>query len=78
MTGRQPSFEEALTELENIVARLEAGSLNLEEMLSLFERGQELATLCHKVLDEAELRLEQLGDTANSAFEITPIDEIEE
>ncbi len=58
----QPSFEDALSELEEIVARLESGELTLEESLSLFERGQRLAALCHATLDKAELRLEELGD----------------
>jgi len=54
------SFEEALTELEAIVAKLEAGELTLEESLALFERGQKLAALCNRQLDEATLRVEQL------------------
>ncbi len=61
-------FEEALTELQSIVERLEAGDLTLEEMLTLFERGQELAALCNKVLDEAELRLEQLRSTSDGGY----------
>ena len=56
------SFEEALTELDDIVAKLEAGDLTLEESLSLFERGQKLAARCNKQLDEASLRVEQLSE----------------
>jgi exodeoxyribonuclease VII small subunit len=56
------SFEEALTELDSIVAKLEAGDLTLEESLALFERGQKLATRCNKQLDEASLRVEQLSE----------------
>lgn len=56
------SFEEALTELDDIVAKLEAGDLTLEESLSLFERGQKLASRCNKQLDEASLRVEQLSE----------------
>jgi exodeoxyribonuclease VII small subunit len=58
--SEQLSFEDALAELEDIVARLEAGELTLEESLALFERGQRLAGLCHAALDRAELRLEEL------------------
>ncbi len=54
------SFEEALVELEEIVTKLEAGELTLEESLALFERGQKLAALCNQQLDEASLRVEQL------------------
>ena len=56
------SFEEALTELDSIVAKIEAGDLTLEESLALFERGQKLATRCNKQLDEASLRVEQLTE----------------
>lgn len=55
-------FEEALAELEQIVERLEAGELTLEESLALFERGQELARLCNQRLEAATLRVEQLTE----------------
>ena len=54
------TFEQALQELENIVAQLEAGELTLEESLDLFERGQILAKRCAGQLEEATLRVEQL------------------
>jgi len=54
------TFEEALQELESIVAQLETGDLSLEESLTLFERGQFLAKRCASQLDEATLRVEQL------------------
>lgn len=53
-------FEEAFEELAELVAKLEAGDLNLEESLSLFERGQALANRCSQLLEEAELKLRQL------------------
>ena len=54
------TFEQALEELEEIVTKLEAGDLTLEESLMLFERGQKLANRCNVQLDEATLRVEQL------------------
>jgi exodeoxyribonuclease VII small subunit len=59
-----PTFEEALNELEDITEKLESGDLSLEESLALFERGQQLAALCNSLLDSAELRLEQIGDSS--------------
>ncbi len=56
------SFEEALVELEQTVAQMESGNLTLEASLLLFERGQLLATHCGRLLDEAQLRVEQLTD----------------
>lgn len=54
------SFEEALARLEEIVARLEAGDLPLEESMALFEEGVGLARLCQEILAAAEGRLEML------------------
>ncbi len=54
------TFEAALAELDETVARLEAGELSLEESLALFERGQLLAAHCHQQLETATLRVEQL------------------
>ncbi len=54
------SFEEAFKELEENVSKLEGGELSLEESLALYERGQALAAYCGKMLDEAELKIEEL------------------
>lgn len=56
------SFEEALHELEQIVAQLEAGDLPLENSLALFERGQKLALYSQKLLEMAQLRVEYLTE----------------
>ena len=37
------SFEDALNELESVVAKLESGKLSLEESISLYHRGQQLS-----------------------------------
>ncbi|MCB9008465.1 MAG: exodeoxyribonuclease VII small subunit [Ardenticatenaceae bacterium] len=54
------SFEDALAELEKIVAQLESGDLTLEASLDLFEKGQKLAQQCNVQLETAVLRIEQL------------------
>lgn len=59
-----PTFEDALNELEDITTRLESADLSLEESLTLFERGQQLAALCNTLLDSAELKLEQISDSS--------------
>jgi exodeoxyribonuclease VII small subunit len=61
------TYEQALVELEDIVARLEAGQSPLEEVMTLFERGQALAQQCAGLLDKAELKIEQLGSTEITA-----------
>ncbi|MEK0167840.1 MULTISPECIES: exodeoxyribonuclease VII small subunit [Enterobacteriaceae] len=54
------SFETALTELEQIVTRLESGDLPLEEALSEFERGVQLARQGQTKLQQAEQRVQIL------------------
>lgn len=56
------SYEEAFKELEDIVAALEDEGKSLEETLALFERGQLLAKHCAGLLDNAELKVQQLTD----------------
>ena len=57
------TFEQAYAQLEEIVTRLESGELSLEESVALYEQGQKLAKLCGEMLDSAELRVRQLGET---------------
>ena len=52
------SYEEARAELVEVVQRLEAGGTTLEESLALWERGEELATVCQDWIDGARERLD--------------------
>ena len=61
------TFEAAFAQLQEIVGKLEAGDLPLDDALALFERGQRLAAYCGARLDEAELQVQQL--TASGAVE---------
>ncbi|MFO7943760.1 MAG: exodeoxyribonuclease VII small subunit [Anaerolineales bacterium] len=54
------TYEEALGELEEIVEELERGERDLQDTLRYFERGQELASYCLSLLDEAELKVEEI------------------
>ncbi len=58
--GKDPTFEEALKSLENVVAKLESGKTNLEESIRLFEEGMRLSALCQKRLDDADRKIELL------------------
>jgi exodeoxyribonuclease VII small subunit len=57
------SYEQARDELADVVRRLEAGGLTLEESLALWERGEQLAQLCQHWLDRARERLAAAGPT---------------
>ena len=54
------SFEEALTELEEHVRKLDSGDLELEASLTTFESGVKLIRECSELLDDAEQRITEL------------------
>jgi exodeoxyribonuclease VII small subunit len=69
------SFEKALAALEDIVARLEAGKVNLEESIEIYERGEALRKHCEAKLKEAEARIEKITlDPAGKPTGTAPLD----
>jgi exodeoxyribonuclease VII small subunit len=56
----EKKFEKALEELEEIVKKMEAGDLSLDESLKAFEEGIRLSRICADRLDEAERKVEIL------------------
>ena len=68
------SFEVALKELEDIVARLEQGEVDLEDSIQLYERGQLLKAHCETKLKAAEGRLEKIVAGAKGVEGTEPID----
>ena len=66
------SFEDALRELEGIVAKLEHGEAPLEESISIYERGAKLKAHCEGKLKDAQLKVEKIvlngnGNAAGTA-----------
>ncbi|MAN46627.1 MAG: exodeoxyribonuclease VII small subunit [Alphaproteobacteria bacterium] len=59
------TFEEALAELEGIVRQLEAGEVELEKSIAIYERGAALKAHCDSRLKSAELKVEQIVQGAN-------------
>ena len=57
---REMSFERALKELETIVSRLERGDVELEESITIYERGEALREHCDRLLKQAAARVEKL------------------
>ena len=76
-TGVEPvaelSYEDALSELEGVVARLEGGELPLDQALSAFERGVSLARHCAGKLDAAERQVELLTLDAEGRPVLSPL-----
>ena len=58
MTDKPIPYEAAREELIEVVRKLEAGGITLEESLALWERGEELARICQEWLDGARKRLD--------------------
>jgi exodeoxyribonuclease VII small subunit len=74
-TNADPTFEEGLAELDQIVRQLESGSLPLAESLVAYERGIARMRLCQQLLDEAQLRVDQLtGVKPNGEPELSPLE----
>lgn len=59
------NYESARDQLADVVRRLEAGGLSLEESLALWERGEDLAKLCERHLAGARERVERALATAD-------------
>ena len=55
----EPTYEQARAELRDVVAKLESGGQPLEESLKLWERGEQLADICQRWLDDAGTRLDE-------------------
>ena len=62
-------YKQAYSELETIVNTLEMNQQPLEEAMELFSRGQALARHCMNLLDQAELKVRQLGEENLSSEE---------
>jgi exodeoxyribonuclease VII small subunit len=65
----RPGYEQARDELVEIVRRLEAGGVTLEESLQLWERGEQLAKICQDWLDGARERLQAAAGDADASAE---------
>jgi exodeoxyribonuclease VII small subunit len=67
-TDTPASFESALAELEEIVARMEGGQLPLKESLAAYERGAKLLQYCQGALRDAQLQVEILEKGVRRSF----------
>ena len=66
------SFEESLKKLEEIVAKLEGGDLNLGDSVRLFEEGTRLSAECRKQLEDAEGKVELLVKQRDGSMKREP------
>lgn len=68
------SFEDALAELERIVAQLEKGNVPLDDSIAIYERGDALRARCDALLKNAEARIEKIVQAGGKASGTTPLD----
>ena len=68
------SFEEAMSELQQLVTQMEAGELPLETMMARFEEGVRLVKTCQTRLEEAEVKISRLDQDAGGRPVLKPAD----
>lgn len=68
--SEQQSFEEAIKRLEELVGKLEAGDVPLEDMLKFYEEGAQLIKFCLEKLDNAEMKIKKLSANNMSDFNL--------
>ncbi|OHB80312.1 MAG: exodeoxyribonuclease VII small subunit [Planctomycetes bacterium RBG_16_55_9] len=68
------SFEEAIKELTEIVARIEQGQIALQDSLQQYEKGMGLIKHCRTILQEAEKRIEKISESQAKPQEEPQVD----
>ncbi len=63
--GAELTYEQARAALEDVVRRLEAGGVPLEESLALWEQGEKLAQQCQQWLDGARARMQAVRESTD-------------
>ncbi|HZB98160.1 MAG TPA: exodeoxyribonuclease VII small subunit [Candidatus Sulfotelmatobacter sp.] len=67
------TYEQALAELDSLIAKLEGGAVNLDEAVACYERGSQLASHCSQLLDRTEQRVTQLVVGGTGALSEKPL-----
>ena len=70
----EPTFEDALKQLETAVDRLEEGALPLSDALKVFEEGLKASNQCRSLLEDARQQVEVLVRDSDGEFELVSID----
>ena len=72
------TFEDALTQLENIVRELEAGKIKLDDAVEAYEKATALKKFCEEKLKSAQLKIEKINIAPDGNVTTEPFDKIEE
>jgi len=74
----EPTFEQALGNLDETVKTLESGDLTLADATRLFEEGMKLARVCSEMLATAELRISRIRTAYGEQLRILGEDDVDE
>ena len=74
----QLTYEQALAELEQVIKRLETGSIELADSIAWYERGSALAARCGELLEETERKVERLVLGPRGELSEVPLADAEE
>lgn len=72
------SYEDALTQLENIVRDLEGGKIKLDDAVEAYEKATALKNFCEEKLRSAQLKIEKITLSSNGEVTTEPLDKIQE
>jgi exodeoxyribonuclease VII small subunit len=67
------NYEEAVQELQQIIAEIERGEIGLEDVLSRYERGHFLLQFCQQTLTAAEKQIELITRSPDGAIKTVPL-----
>ncbi len=56
------SYSQAIARLEEILARLERGEVDIDELSSMVREAAELLSLCRRKLTEAEMQVREIAE----------------
>ena len=76
--AKKKSFEDSMTELEQIIDELETGELGLEDSIQLYERAFKAVKNCRETLSAAEKKIQLLVETEEGKLEEEPLDPSDE
>lgn len=71
--AKKKTYEENLTEIDEIIEKLENGDLNLDESIKEYEKSMKLIEECSKMLNEAQGKIQKIN-TSNGNIKLEDID----
>ncbi len=72
--NKQPDFEQALMQLENIVREMEAGKIKLDDAVKAYEKAIKLKKICEEKLYDAKMKIEKIEIKENNSLSLGALD----